>query len=244
MLTPRTTDTFHKMQMYRLLKELLSDPLLAKQLQFKGGTCAALRGVLPRFSVDLDFDLPDSQDKELIRQKCHQIFQTLDFIVKDESHKHLQFFLRYETSQPAQRNTLKLEINDQPSPFNHYEKIFLTEMNLYCNAQTLGTMFANKLVAALARLQKNGKVAGRDFYDLHAFFLAGLPIERAVVEERTGMGYTLYLKKLRDFIVEHLDEKTLIQDLNPLLEVNQLKKTIKTLQAELIFLLENEIARN
>ncbi|HIP71371.1 MAG TPA: hypothetical protein EYH05_08260, partial [Anaerolineae bacterium] len=47
----------HRIQLTRLLTEILDDPYLAASLYFKGGTCAAMLGYLDRFSVDLDFDL-------------------------------------------------------------------------------------------------------------------------------------------------------------------------------------------
>ena len=60
MIIPKPSDAKHKTQMYRLLREILQNNILANKLVFKGGTYAALRGVLDRFSVDLDFDLPNS----------------------------------------------------------------------------------------------------------------------------------------------------------------------------------------
>jgi len=42
-------------------------------LGFKGGTAAMLFYGLPRFSVDLDFDLLDSDKKELVLEKISQL---------------------------------------------------------------------------------------------------------------------------------------------------------------------------
>lgn len=136
---------------------------------FKGGTYASLRGVLDRFSIDLDFDLPDRSKKEDIRKRCYEIFTKLELEIKDESKRHLQFFLKYDALE-GERNTLKLEINDDVSKYNGYEKVLLEQINMYCNGHTLDTMFANKLFACKARYDKNGKIAGRDFYDIYKFF--------------------------------------------------------------------------
>ena len=168
MIVPRAIDTKHKFQMYRLLREILKQPKLANYLMFKGGTCAALRGVLDRFSVDLDFDLSEKKRKKYVRSELYLIFEKLDLYVKDESKKHLQFFLRYKASE-NERNTLKLEINDEITEYDEYEKVFLREIQMYCNSQTLGTMFANKLFASKARFIKTGRIAGRDFYDIRSF---------------------------------------------------------------------------
>ena len=211
MITPRPQDAKHKNQLLKLLRAILKNNLLASNLQFKGGTYAALRGVLDRFSVDLDFDLPNKTKKDEIRQKCYQIFDQLNLEIKDQSPGHLQFFLRYK-AKPNERNTLKLEINDQPSIHNQYEKVHLREPNMYCKGHTLETMFANKLIAATARFDKNGKIAGRDFYDLHQFFLQGLELNKAVVEDKTGIDLASYLEKLKAFIDQKLTKKSLNQE--------------------------------
>ena len=57
MILLRPQDTIHKVQLTRLLTEILDNSILSQNLYFKGGTCAAILGYLDRFSVDLDFDL-------------------------------------------------------------------------------------------------------------------------------------------------------------------------------------------
>lgn len=242
MILPRLQDARHKNQMYRLLAAILSDNMLANRLFFKGGTCASLRGILDRFSVDLDFDLPDKNEKTAVRVQLGTCFKKLGLIIKDQSQKHLQFFLKYEAPQ-WQRNTLKLEITDIVSPKNTYEPVNLAELNLYCRAQTIETMVANKMYAAIARFKKNNTIAGRDFYDLHHFLLQGLPVNRDVVEERTGLKYAQYLRKLIEFIQKQVTEELLYQDLNSLIPAIKLKPAIKTLKQELLVLLSDEIKR-
>ena len=243
MILPQPKDAQHKLVMLRLLREILCNKDLRLCLQFKGGTYAALRGVLDRFSVDLDFDLPDKNKKKQVRQACYRIFDKLGFQIKDESKKYLQFFLRYE-AKAGERNTIKLEINDKPSIKNTYEKIHLKEINMYCSGHTLGTMVANKLVASLARFEKTNKIAGRDFYDLWYFFLNGLPVNQAVVENSTKMSYVKYLDKVVEFLERRVTDKVLNQDLNPLLPVSVLNKTIQQIRPELLSLLKDEISRN
>lgn len=240
MIIPQLKDIKHKNQMYRLLREILQNNLLANNLYFKGGTYAALIGVLDRFSIDLDFDLPDSDldKRNKLRQELYKIFKKLDLEIKDESQEHLQFFLKYQ-AKPKERNTLKLEINDDVIKANTYEKVFLLEVNMYCNAHTLGTMFANKLIAAKARFDKNGKIAGRDFYDIYHFFLEEIPINEAVIKEKTGLNTAEYLKLLSIFIEKNLTEIALNQDLNPLLKPEQLGFMVKNLKQELLGVLRN-----
>lgn len=242
MIVPSKADIKHKNQLYILLREILKDPFLSQNLMFKGGTYASLRGVLDRFSVGLDFDLPDKRKKDEVKEKCYEIFKKLDLEIKDQSKKHLQFFLKYDAPK-GERNTVKLEINDDVSKYNEYEKVLLRQVRMYCNGHTLDTMFANKLYACKARYDKNGKIAGRDFYDIYKFFLEGMGINVKVIEERTGESYVGYLKVLISFIDKHLTEKLLNQDLNPLLKQEELDKVLPNIKDSIIVFLEDEISR-
>jgi predicted nucleotidyltransferase component of viral defense system len=242
MIVPNKDSIKHKNQIYKLLREILKNPLLSQELMFKGGTYASLRGVLDRFSVDLDFDLPKKNNKGDIRKECYKIFKDLNLEIKDESKKNLQFFLKYDAPEGA-RNTLKLEINDDVSEYNEYEKVLLEQINMYCNGQTLDTMFANKLVACKARYDKNGKIAGRDFYDIYKFFLQGLDVNTKVVEDKMGMGYIEYLESLILFVGEHLTDKLLNQDLNPLLKQREIDDLLPHLKDDIVIFLQDEISR-
>lgn len=242
MIVPSKADIKHKNQLYILLREILKDPFLSQNLMFKGGTYASLRGVLDRFSVGLDFDLPDKRKKDEVKEKCYEIFKKLDLEIKDQSKKHLQFFLKYDAPK-GERNTVKLEINDDVSKYNEYEKVLLRQVRMYCNGHTLDTMFANKLYACKARYDKNGKIAGRDFYDIYKFFLEGMGINVKVIEERTGESYVGYLEVLISFIDKHLTEKLLNQDLNPLLRQEELDKVLPNIKDSIIVFLEDEISR-
>ena len=242
MIVPSKKDIRHKNQLFLILREILQDPLLSQNLMFKGGTYASLRGILQRFSVDLDFDLPEKEKKEIIRKRCYEMFKKLNLEIKDESKNHLQFFLKYDAPE-GERNTLKLEINDDVSRYNIYEKVLLKQINMYCNGHTLDTMFANKLVACKARFDKNRKIAGRDFYDIYQFFLQGIDINKKVVENRVNMGYTEYLKALIPFIQKKLTKKLLNQDLNPLMEQKELNSFLPHIKDSLITFIQDEIAR-
>ena len=122
MLIPVKSAVTDKIQLFRLLKETLSSNYLANELVLKGGTYSSLLNFLDRFSVELDFDLPNKNSAEKVKQEWHKIFNDPDLIVKDESKNYLHFFLKYPPSTAYARNTLKLEINDQHSKFNEYEK--------------------------------------------------------------------------------------------------------------------------
>ncbi|MFH0925077.1 MAG: nucleotidyl transferase AbiEii/AbiGii toxin family protein, partial [bacterium] len=60
--------------MGRILRDIYSNISICPLLGFKGGTCAHFFYNLPRFSVDLDFDLfhNDKETKEKIFKKVEQ----------------------------------------------------------------------------------------------------------------------------------------------------------------------------
>lgn len=237
---PNKQSIKHKNQLLRTLRALLKNKVLANTLIFKGGTYAALLGKLDRFSVDLDFDIIPAghAHKQSLRIVLHQIFSDLKLQIKDESVKHLQFFLRYDAPE-NERNTLKIEVNDQVSKFNEYESAFLKEVDMYCRGHTEGTMFANKLVAAKARFDEGKRIAGRDFYDIHHFFTQGLDVNEKVVEDLTKLPYQTYLNSLANFIEKHIEPKKLQQDLNPLLPKNELDFVVHKLKPELLLFLKS-----
>lgn len=236
MILPKPADAAHKYQMFRLLSALLAENQLAQVFVFKGGTCAALRGWLDRFSIDLDFDLLDKQAMSAYRKKLHIIFKRLGFTIKDESRRHLQFFLKYP-SPAGFRNTVKLEINDNFSPLNRWETVNLNELNLTALTQTRSTMVANKLYAAGNRYRQHRTIAGRDFYDLHFFLTQGYDLDKAIVEERTGKPFGQYIGELIRLIEKRVTDTILYEDINPLLPAQDLKKSIKDLRKELLWML-------
>jgi len=65
----------HQLIMGRILKDVYTDVLIAPLLGFKDGTCAYFFYGLPRFSVDLDFDLfsPDEIKQTLLFDTIRKI---------------------------------------------------------------------------------------------------------------------------------------------------------------------------
>ena len=64
----------HKFFMMQVLKDIYTDKELANCLGFKGGTALMFFYQLPRFSVDLDFNLLDSAKEKRVYDKVHAIF--------------------------------------------------------------------------------------------------------------------------------------------------------------------------
>lgn len=233
-------DIPHKIALYSLLRSVLSDQLLSQQIYFKGGTCASMLGYLDRFSVDLDFDLIDNKNKEILRERVHQIIARLGFEIKDESQQHLQFFIKYRHDANV-RNTLKLEIVDIVAKANKYELVNLADINMHCHAQTVDTMFANKLVALQSRFEKTGKIAGRDVYDIHHFFKKNYDINLEVIEELRSKPVKSYFSEVIEFIDTRVTIELLRQDLNPLVSATDLRKILPELKGELLVYLRTYV---
>lgn len=242
MIIIRPEDVLHKTWLLRLLTQIADNSVLSGSLYFKGGTCASSLGFLDRFSVDLDFDLKPGVSQKWLRKEFHRVFTTLGLTVKSQSQKTLSFLLKYDNPK-GRRNTLRLNALPNPIKANKYQPQYLAEIDRIFICQTVETMFANKLVAPIDRFKKYKSIAGRDFYDIHHFFLSGYRYEPAVISERTQMTVPAFLGKLVDFTKRELTETVINEDLNALLPLTTFQKIRPILKRETLMFLENELAR-
>lgn len=227
----------HKSYLNRLLIEIADHPLLSQVLAFKGGTCAAMLGALDRFSIDLDFDLVGKGSDAILRRELRKITATLGLTIKKEFSHVLLFQIQYP-GLASSRNTLKLSINTLKVKANEYQIQFFPEIDRFLNAQTVETMFANKLVAVTDRWRRHHSLAGRDLYDLHHFFVSGYDYSPTVIKERTNMSPAKYLLSLRSFVKNHFTQQLIDEDLNPLLSASQFRATRKILLPETLHFLK------
>ncbi len=234
----------HEVWLRRLLTEILDDKVLLNKIFFKGGTCARMLGFLDRFSVDLDFDLSQKANKKELREKLYIIFKNLNLEIKDESKEALQFFLKYPLENNLKgRNTIKLEILDKAYEANEYAPFFIPGVNRTGICQTVETMFAHKLIAPISRTENQGRVAGRDIYDIHYFFLQGQSYSEDVILERRGVSSLDYLIELRDFVDKRVTRRTIDEDLNTLLDYDKFNTVRKYLKKEIVDFISKEIER-
>jgi len=234
------SNVLHKIWLCRVLTLIVDNPELAKALRFKGGTCAAMRGFLNRFSVDLDFDIiAEKSELPKLRKICKSIFEKSGLEIKDQSSNTLQFFLKYP-AENRQRNTLKIDCLIPPPRANEYEIVYLSDIDRMVWCQSRATMVANKLVAPLDRFEKNGSIAGRDIFDIHSFLLQGFSYNKNVIIERRNQSVHVFFERLIDFIDKHITMKVIDQDLNPLLPIKEYRKIRKNLKNETILLLKIE----
>lgn len=243
MFLPNKKDAVHKAWLYRVLKKIADDNFLASTLYFKGGTCAAMRGFLDRFSVDLDFDFLGSKEQIAQADKHLKIiFQNLGLEIKDQSKNTLQYFLKYE-SPGLDRNNLKIDTFFPPLPGSEYEAVRLIDIDriLYCT--TKETMFASKLIALIDRFKQGKNIASRDLYDIHHFFIKGYSYNREMIEKYSKKNLSDFLKELQIFIDKKISQKNIDQDLNFLLSQDKFQKIRKNLKSETLMFLKDEVER-
>lgn len=239
MILPRREDAVHANWLYRVLTEIVDDPFLNAHLRFKGGTCAAMRGFIERFSVDLDFDMPDQSQTDEVCQHLEQVFANLGLEIRDHSHRVPQYFVQYP-SRANERNTLRADVTTFAVGTSIYEPVRLTEIDRIVHCQTIETMFAHKLVAVLDRYEKHGSIAGRDFFDIHTFFSKGFGYSPEIIRERTGLDVKAFFRKLTEFTRAHVTQSILDEDLNTLMPSAEFHRVRGWLKTEVVRFIEAE----
>ena len=202
-----------------------------------------MRGLLDRYSVDLDFDyVADACEMKKVRQEIEKVFGRLGLTVKEKIAKVPQYFLKYPAKE-GERNTIKIDVTFPPPKSNEYETVMFSEVDRIITCQTIETMFANKLVALIDRFERNDSIAGRDLYDIHYFFLQGYKYNEKVIAERRKRKAVDFFKELISFIEDHITDTIIDQDLNFLLPSSQFKKIRKFLKKEVLMFLNTEVER-
>ncbi len=241
---PKAGDAIHKAWLYRVLSKLADHTFLVSLLRFKGGTCAAMRGIIERFSVDLDFDLLPATTEQIdkLNRELEAVFSELGLEIKDRSKRVPQFFLRYKNI-PGERSILRFDVTYPPPVSNEYEPYRFTEIDRIFYCQTIPTMFANKLVAAIERYEKYRSVAGRDIFDIHTFFRDGYAYLPQIIEERRKTNVKSFFEQLYGFIQKKVTQNMLDEDLNHLIGKKDFNQTRKFLKQEVLMFIGDEIKK-
>jgi len=206
----------HRFFLVQLLKDIYSDPVLAVNLGFKGGTALMFFYELPRFSVDLDFNLLDPRSENSVYLKLRQIVLKYGSI-HDEAQKHNGplIVMDYEKGE----RKLKLEISKR-SFSDHYEVRDL--LGISVKVMTAPDMFAHKLCA----LTDRNELAPRDVFDAWFLMHKQTPVNKEIIEHRMQKPYASYLEDcIRQ--ISSVSEKQLISGLGELL-TGEMKIFVKT----------------
>jgi len=216
----------HKFVLVQILKDIYADKKIAPVLGFKGGTAAYLFYDLSRFSVDLDFNLLDQKKEKLVFKKIKKILEKYGKIKQAEKKRFTLFFL---LSYDIPLANIKVEISRRKFPDEYKIKNYL---GIPMIVMTKADMAAHKLVALLER--KN--IAHRDLFDLWYFFKNNWPINKKLIEIRTGKKFKNFLK---DCIktVKSVNNNYILQGLGEVLDAKQKNWVKQSLKQELLFLL-------
>jgi len=215
--------------MTQILKDIYSDVTISSLLGFKGGTAAYLFYELPRFSVDLDFDLLENseENRDIIFERIHNILLKYGEI-KDEQKKFFTVFfsLSYEIGE----HQIKIEINTRETGA-HYE--MKSYFGIPMLVATKESMFAGKLVAMTQRKE----FVSRDLYDIHFFLKQMWDIDTDVLISYQITSLKIYLETCITFI-EDVSNTVLLAGLGELID-EKAKIFVKShLKNDTIFLLK------
>ena len=217
----------HKFLMLQILKDIYSDAILASVLGFKGGTALMFFYQLPRFSVDLDFNLLDVSKQEEVFNRVRNILLKYGKI-HDEAMKFYGPLLVLDYGVGERK--LKVEISNRQYD-NHYEWRNLLGINI--RVMTESDMFAHKLCALLDRTE----TTNRDIFDCWFFLNRRTPINRQIVETRMETSLENYLQRCIESL-QQMPSRSLLNGLGELTDAGtktfvrnkMLSETIQMLQ--------------
>ena len=157
---------------------------------------------LPRPSVDLDFDLLDESKKDDVFEKINKIIGNYGKITNSYIQQfNLKNVISYETG----AQSIKVEVNRRQFGSKYVMKTYLGISMLVMVQED---MFAHKLMAMLERIGKTS----RDIFDVQYFAKNNWPINRKIVEERSGVSFKGALEKCIA-ILEKMDNKHILDGL-------------------------------
>jgi predicted nucleotidyltransferase component of viral defense system len=197
----------HKFFLVTLLKDIYADTELAAVLGFKGGTAHMLFYGLPRFSVDLDFNLLAPDKSKVVYKKIRETILKYGKI-RDEAEKYFGLLLVLDYGK--QERNLKIEISNRIFPDRYETKHFL---GIAMKLMVKPDMFAHKLCALLDR----DMLTNRDVFDVYFFLKESTPVNKMIVEERMAMPFENYLDKCITRI-EKIPPKSLLNGIGELVD--------------------------
>lgn len=214
----------HRAAFINVLRAIYSDPTLRARLGFKGGSAAMFFYDLPRFSVDLDFDLLDTDKKQAVFNRLKQILPNLGNLIQVQDKKFTLFFL---LSYRKGLRQLKIEISKRPGNAEYLPQNYLGVSMLVMKKED---MMAGKLAALLTRK----RFAPRDVYDLWFFLQSHWDINQNVLREKANMSLSQGLR-LAKTKVKRVKPADLLAGLGELLNNKQKAWVREKLIAETLF---------
>lgn len=220
--------------MGRILKDIHADVSIAPLLGFKGGTCAYFFYNLPRFSVDLDFDLlqPSEENQKTVFDKTKLIIGKYGE-VKDIRIKRFTVFawLSYGDAD----HNIKVEINTRGQIPNIKEQY---ELKKYLGISILAAKQEYLFAAKLAALTLRAQTAMRDVYDIHFFAKNNWSINSEVIQTMTGKNTREYLEDCIA-LIERIKNSQILSGLGELIGDKEKTWVKNHLKTDTVFMLNN-----
>ena len=220
----------HKNILVKILKDIYTDPTISTILGFKGGTAATLFYDLNRFSVDLDFDLLNAEKEDYVFERVKAILENYGKLKQIRKKRFNLFYILSYDKKDINAQNVKVEIN-----LRNFNSRYTVESYLGISMKVMikEDMFAHKIVAMYERLGRTN----RDIFDVYFFFSHNWPMNKNIVESRTGMSYREFLVKLLDSL-EKFDNKDILSGMGELLDERQKVWVKVKLKSETMFLLK------
>lgn len=217
----------HKNILLQILKDIYSDTSIAPHLGFKGGTAALLFYDLSRDSVDLDFDLLDESKEQIVFDKIQKIVMAYGKVIDSRIKRfNLISIISYDTKS----QNIKVEVNRRDFSSKYDLK---TLLGISMLVMVREDMFAHKLMAMHQRIGKTS----RDIYDVWFFLKNNWPINKEIVQKRSGTTFKDFLKTTAEQL-EEFDNRNILVGLGEFLSESKKDWVRAKLRTETIFLLK------
>lgn len=219
----------HRNILIHILKDIYTDTQVGPFLGFKGGTAAYLFYGLNRFSVDLDFDLLDSEKEDLIFEKIKNILAVYGRLVEVRKKRFSLFYLLVYDNKIQNAYNIKIEINRRDFG-SKYE--VMSYLGIPMKVMVREDMVAHKMVAMFERMGKTN----RDIFDVWFFLKNNWPINEKIIEKRTNVSMQQFLQKCID-LLDKMSDRGILSGIGELLDAKQKLWAKTKLRSETIFLL-------
>jgi len=217
----------HKNILLQILKDIYSDTMIAPHLGFKGGTAALLFYDLNRGSVDLDFDLLEESKEQVVFEEIQKIASGYGKIIDSRIKRfNLVNIISYDTKS----QNIKIEVNRRDFGSRYELK---TILGISMLVMVREDMFAHKLMAMHERVGKTS----RDIYDVWFFLKNNWPINKQIIEQRSGTSFKELLQKCVEQL-KNMDNRNILVGLGESLTESQKDWARAKLRTETIFQLK------
>ena len=227
----------HQLIMGKILRDIYSDISISSLLGLKGGTAAYFFYGLPRFSVDLDFDIlsENENDKKIVYNKILEIIKKYGTIKDSYIKKYTIFAL---LSYSDMDFNIKIEINTRNQIENIKSKYELKKyLGISMMVAKKEYLFAGKISALTMRT----KIAMRDIYDINYFAKNNWDIDEEAVKSISNRDkkeqLLLCLK-----VIDKIKDNKIMTGLGELVKEEEKEWIRKDLREETIFMIKNYIS--